>query len=613
MSATTSPSRGSILRHRVAPALVAFAGFACTQLPALVTPAAPTAGAPLAAKTAAPHDSIPRIVQYPATLPRLDPAAPSESYSVVVHNVPVQELLFSLARDAKLNVDIFPGLSGSVSLNAVDQTLQQLLERISRQAEIRWQLDGPNLSVMPDNAYLRNYRVDYVNIARDTAGSTSVTTQIATAGSSSGGVGNALASGGNNSQTRIDSQGRNRFWETLEKNLRDILHENDKMLPDGSSETVIERSDQQSTTGTGSASGGGRGRTTSSAARSAQAAIAASPNPAVLAQTGNTVVRRTTFREAAKVIANPEAGMMSIRATSRQHDRVQEFLDQVMARAQRQVLIEATIVEVELSDGYQQGIDWSALPLGAAGFRLAQRASGNIASPASSIIEIGYANPTSRAGNLSASVRLLESFGRVKVLSSPKLSVLNNQTAVLKVVDNSVYFSIKAEVTPAVQGAQPLVAYSTTVNTVPVGFVMNVTPQIDDNDSVLLSVRPTISRIVASVADPNPDLARASVANLIPVIRVREMESMLRIDSGNIAVMGGLMEDLLNSNENAVPFLGRLPLVGAAFQDRDDARRKNELVVFLRPVVLHDADLDGDYAAYRGTLPDGGMRHRGPL
>ena len=591
------------LRRRALAALLALVGSACVQAPPTVV------AAPAAVKAQSARDLIPQPVKFAAALPQLDPAAPSESYSVVVHNVPVQELLFSLARDAKLNVDIFPGLSGSVSLNAVDQTLQQLLERISRQVDLRWQLDGPNLSVMPDSPYLRSYRIDYVNMARETSGSTAVTTQIATTSAATA-SGNVLAAAGNNSQMRIESQARNRFWETLEKNLRDILHETDKILPEGSSETVIERNEQQATTGTGSAPHPGRGR---GAAAAPSTGLATSVNPMVLQQAGNTVVRRTTFREAAAVIANAEAGLMMVRATRRQHDRVQEFVDQVMARAQRQVLIEATIVEVELADGYQQGIDWSALPLGRAGFRLVQRAAGNIAAPPSSYIELGYSNAASASGNLNASVRLLESFGRVRVLSSPKLSVLNNQTAVLKVVDHSVYFSIKAEVTPAVQGAQPLVAYSTTVNTVPVGFIMNVTPQIDDNDGVLLSVRPSISRIIASVADPNPDLARASVANLIPVIRVREMESMLRIDSGNIAVMGGLMEDLANNNDNAVPVLARVPVLGAAFQDRDDLRRKNELVVFLRPIVLHDTDLDGDFEAYRSALPEGALHRRSQM
>ncbi|HUW38340.1 MAG TPA: pilus (MSHA type) biogenesis protein MshL [Rhodocyclaceae bacterium] len=524
--------------------------------------------------------------------PDTSPAAKALTYSIVVKDVRTRDLLFSLARDAKLNIDIYPGIDGTVSLNAVDQTLEQILKRIARQADIRWELDGPNLSIMPDTPYLTIYRVDYVNISRDTSGTTMVTTQIASAGipgsaSPSGG------SGGNNSQTRIDNSARNHFWETLERNLKDILHETDKILPEGSSETVIEHSDRQASTGTGAvaAAAGKRSR--------AQPGIAASPNPVTLQQAGTTLVRRTTFREAASVISNPESGVLNVRATARQHEKIREFLDQVMARAQRQVLIEATIAEVQLSDNYQQGIDWSALPLGNVGFRLIQRAVGAVAAPPSSIFEIGYSNPTSRAGNISGSVRLLESFGTVRVLSSPKLSVINNQTAVLKVVDNSVYFSIKADVTPGVSGTQPLVAYTTTLNTVPVGFVMNVTPQISEDDTVLLNIRPSVSRIIGTVADPNPDLARANVTSLIPVIRVREMESMIRVENGNIAVMGGLMEDSLSNNDNGVPGLSRLPLVGAFFQNRDDTRKKTELVVFLRPIVVHGAVMNGDKTGSR--------------
>ena len=538
--------------------------------------------------------NIPRPVQHAAVLPKPAPALKSETYSVVVNNVPVQELLFSLARDAGLNVDVHSGISGNVTLNAIDQTLQQLLNRIGKQADMRWELDGPNLSVMPDSPYLRSYRVDYVNIWRDTSGTTTVTTQIASPGTPGGNPG-ASGSGGNNSQTKIENSAKNHFWETLERNLRDILHETDKRLPEGSSETVIERSDQQATTGTGGNTASGRNKN--------PPALIANPGPATLQQAGTTVVRRTTFREAAAVISNPESGVLIIRATERQHDRIQEFLDLVMSRAHRQVLIEATIAEVQLSENYQQGIDWSALPLGSAGFRLIQKAAGNIAAPPSSILEIGYNNPSSRFGNIGSSVRLLESFGTVKVLSSPKLSVVNNQTAVLKVVDNNVYFSIKADITPGVSGTQPLVAYTSNPNTVPVGLVMNVTPQINDNDTVLLNIRPSVSRIIGSVADPNPDLAKANISNLIPIIRVREMESMIRVDSGNIAVMGGLMEDSVNNNDNAVPGLSRLPLLGGLFQNRDDAIKKTELVVFLRPIVIRDADINGDYLAYREQLP----------
>ena len=144
---------------------------------------------------------------------------------------------------------------------------------------------------------------------------------------------------------------RNRFWDTLVQNIKDILKETDKTLPEGSSETVVQQADTQSTTGTGAPAG--------AAPRGATAGIAASPAPATVQTAGSTMIRRTTFREAASVIANSETGLLSIRATSRQHEKIQEFLDQVLTNAKRQVLIEATVVEVLLNSNYQPGIDWS--------------------------------------------------------------------------------------------------------------------------------------------------------------------------------------------------------------------------------------------------------------
>jgi general secretion pathway protein D len=113
--------------------------------------------------------AIPAPVQQTVALPKPKPAPKVETYSVVVNNVRVQELLFALARDAKLNVDIHPGIEGAVTLNAIDQTLQQLLTRIAKQVDLRWELDGPNLAVMPDSPFLRTYRVDYVNMSRDSS------------------------------------------------------------------------------------------------------------------------------------------------------------------------------------------------------------------------------------------------------------------------------------------------------------------------------------------------------------------------------------------------------------------------------------------------------------
>jgi general secretion pathway protein D len=132
---------------------------------------------------------------------------------------------------------------------------------------------------------------------------------------------------------------------------------------------------------------------------------------------------------------------------------------------------------------------------------------------------------------------------------------------------------------------------------------MNVTPQISENDSVLLNIRPSISRRYDWADDPNPALKEKNITNRIPVIRTREMESVIRVENGNIAVMGGLMEDSLENTDNVVPGASRIPIVGSIFQNRDDTRKKTELVIFLRPIVIKEASLAGDYTAFRDKLP----------
>ena len=532
--------------------------------------------------------------------------AKTETYSVSVNNVPVQEILFALARDANLNIDIHQGISGAVTLNAIDQTLPQLLNRIAKQADIRWELDGPNLEVMPDSPYLRNYRVDYINMSREANGSVSISTQIGATSANITTTGSGtLASGSNVSTTKIDNSAKNRFWESLDKNLKEILHESDKILPEGSSETVIERNDQQATTGTGSATpANGRSR-----AGSGQNNIAGSANPATLQQQGTTVVRRTTFREAASVITNAEGNIIVVRATARQHEKVQEFLDQIMSNARRQVLVEATIAEVRLSDRYQQGINWQSLrtlrnPPGSAGFSLAQNAtgldsSGNVANPfaaAGTGLLLNYVAP---GLGISATISLLETFGNVSVLSSPKISVLNNQTALLKVVNNVVYFEIQA--TTSQGNYTSLTTVSTTPRSVSVGLVMTVTPQISENGTVLLNVRPSISRINGYKSDPNPNIP-TGLSNLVPEIETRELESLLRLNNGEIAVMGGLMQDAVDNTSNGVPGLSSLPIIGNLFKQRNDSSTKTELVIFLRPVIINDPSINGDYKTFRDPL-----------
>jgi MSHA biogenesis protein MshL len=137
---------------------------------------------------------------------------------------------------------------------------------------------------------------------------------------------------------------------------------------------------------------------------------------------------------------------------------------------------------------------------------------------------------------------------------------------------------------------------------VPVGFVMNVTPQIGEDDMVVLNVRPTVSAMTGTVRDPNPDLATAGVVSEVPVIQSREFESVLRVPSGSISVLGGLMQDRIKFSREGLPILSRIPVLGDAVSLRNDVTEKSELVIFLRPIIVRD--FENDLIAYRSLLPE---------
>jgi general secretion pathway protein D len=521
----------------------------------------------LRAEEPAPSGTVPAPVQISTILPQPKPTSRPETYSVVVNGVKVQELLFALARDAKLNIDVHPGITGTVTLNAIEQTLPQLLSRISKQADMRWELDGPNLIVMPDSPYLHTYRIDYVNMERTSTGTVGVSSQIGTAtGGAGGGAGGA--GGGNSSSTTVLNTSNNKFWATLEKNIKDILHETDKVLPTGMPQPA--------------------------AAQAPGAPGGAAPAP---------TVPNVSFREAAAVIVNAEASVVIVRATSRQHEKIQEFLDQVLANAKRQVLIEATIAEVQLNNQYQQGIDWSVLRTrGLTSVAVNQDSPRTVSGLPSAP---GFPNLLTVAGtrgNIAGVLQLLESFGNVRVLSSPKLSVLNNQTALLRVVDNIVYFNVQVSLAAGSINTVSTTAVNTTPVTVPVGFVMNVTPQISENDTILLNVKPTTTRLVKFVPDPNP-IFTGGLQNLVPQLRMREMESLIKVNSGQIAVLGGLIEDSVNDVEDTIPIINSIPFIGSLFSSRNRNNTKTELVIFLRPIVVKDPSIDGDFRSFRTMIP----------
>ncbi|TVO57485.1 pilus (MSHA type) biogenesis protein MshL [Denitromonas halophila] len=522
---------------------------ACAQAPKPATPRGHLKTEDVQAAVTPIAAPIPAPVQRSFTLPPPKPAVKADTYSVVVRDVDVRELLFALARDAKLNVDVHAGLAGRVTLNAINQTLPQLLERISHQVDMRYEQNGPNLVVMPDTPFLRAYKIDYVNISRAVTGTVATNTQIAT---QSGTAATTAQGGGNISSIRIENTSLNQFWVSIEKNIQDLLKETDKVLP------------ATPATKEGDTPGG--------------------------------------FREAASVIINRETGVINARATARQHARVRDFIDRVAASARRQVMIEATIVEVSLNDGYQQGIDWSHL--GGTNFGFQRPSLGSNVGSSTTPFSITYLS-----NNLSIDIDLLEAFGTVKVLSSPRLSVLNNQTAMLKVVDEFVYFNVKAE-TVSTANVDSRTTFTTTPQSVSVGLVMSITPQVSDTGEITLNVRPTISSISDLKEDPNPNLAAANIKNLVPQIRTREIESVLRLRSGQVAVLGGLMEDRIDYKTGRVPLVGSVPLFGEVFTSRDNATQKTELVIFLRPIMVGDGPLPANLAEH---LPDATFFARNPV
>jgi MSHA type pilus biogenesis protein MshL len=518
-------------------------------------------------------------------IPALSPPklkAPVPTYTVVVNDVPVKELLFSIARDTQYNIDLYPGISGNVSLNAVQEPLPAILDRIARQANLRYEMNGRTVSIMPDTPYVKTYTVNYVNVARNTTSSVGVAAQIASTGGGIGtGTGNTSSStnAGNSSTTTVASQSNNDLWTVLADNIRTILagtravtQSNDERAARLDAEKA-ERAERVSQAEAASKAGAG-------AANLFTAAFANQP-----AGDGKY-----------DVAVNPVAGTVTVLGTAKQQELVQQYLDRVMQSAQRQVLIEATIVEVTLKDQYRAGIDWSKALQGTTGWTINTLGGGTnaLAGALSPFIQATYTN--SGNNGFTAAIDLLESFGKTKVLSSPKLMALNNQTALLKVVDNLVYFSVQSQ-----QGAlsssgsvlQPA-TFTTTAHTVPIGVVMSVLPQINENGMVSLTVRPTISRKVGSVDDPNPDLEKAGVKNSIPVIQVREMESLLQVRSGQTVVLGGLIQDDSNNARDGLPGLSRPEGIGALFGQHERINSQTELVIFLRPTVISNPTLDSD-------------------
>jgi general secretion pathway protein D len=613
-------------------------------------------------KPVASRKSIPALVKTSPTAPVFSGEKGSDTYDLVVTGQPVRDVLFALARDSGLNMDVDADVSGYITMTALDQTLDAILERIGKQVDIRVEAVGDAILIRADKPYQKIYHVDFLNISRTYS-----------SGAASSGVG-----GG---QGAVSSNATNDFWANIETSIEAIL---------GS---------YQSNAGT-------------------DGLVANLQNEEEATRAAEIQGARTRVEGDPYHNLNPETGVLVVYAPERLQKQVREFLDSVLSIAKRQVLLEATVVEVVLNNQYVQGIDWSlfnhlaedglALYQGAVGGpaaalrtitreftetrnnvdsggyykippggtaedarRNAEKAArdfyaevagaGNVITDRTYTITpvtgadgstiIGYNLSASasaeqlneiaterlaggltpnqpgsgglfsaayRAGDLSAAVQLLDTFGDAKVLSSPRISALNYQPALLRVVDQEVYFNIEVtdeinETTGNVTGR----TYDVTENTVDVGFAMNVLPQINADGEIILNLKPSVTRVLDYRAVPSPvgfgTTEGSSNSNFVPITRVRELESVISLRDGEVAVLGGLLEDRTADNNSSVPGLSRLPGIGAIFEKKNEQTFKTEFVVFIRARVIKNPSLNGDYSDFKHLLPNSDfiMRERG--
>jgi len=307
-----------------------------------------------------------------------------------------------------------------------------------------------------------------------------------------------------------------------------------------------------------------------------------------------------------QVIVNPGPGLIMVRGGSEQLRLVEDYLRRTELIMQRQVVLEAKILEVALNEGYQQGINWSDL----------QRASSVTAadglpadftaqSLAGQVIQTsdigGLFSATFREGSFTALIELLGTQGNVQILSSPRISTVNNQKAVIKVGTDE-FFVTDIDFDDENSTVTGSDSTSTSVELTPFfsGISLDVTPQIGEDGNITLHVHPSVSQV--NDQEKIITIGERDVTLPLAASTVRETDSVVRAESGQIVVIGGLIQNTSEDTNSSVPFFSEVPLVGELFKQRRFESRKSELVILLRPVVAQTSTMNADVSASRERM-----------
>jgi len=470
------------------------------------------------------------------SIPGLDNDIEQESrFDISVANAPASVFFMSLVSDTDVNMIVHPSVSGTISLDLKKVTISEVLDLTREVYGYEYKKTGNGYIVLPARIQSRIFHVNYLNISRDGESSMTVSSgQIASSNSndSAGSDSSGGSSGTSTSQSSsIKTTSKANFWAALQGTITAIV-------------------------------GQGEGRS---------------------------------------VVIDQHAGLVIVRAMPGELRDVEEYLSDAQENLQRQVILEAKIIEVRLNDGFQSGIDWAALSessgenlfLGqtgiAGGNATLYDSSGNLNSAAalSGLGLSGFGNLLAVGGssdNFAALLRLLSTQGEVQVLSSPRVSTLNNQKAVIKVGSDE-FFVTEVSSTTSTGAASTVTTPDITLTPFFSGIALDVTPQISSDDEVILHIHPSVS----DVNDQTKNITLGGQTQQLPLAlsTVRESDSVVKARSGQVVVIGGLMQNRTANDDGGVPGLSSVPVLGNLFSQTSKQNTRSELVILLKPIVAN--------------------------
>lgn len=536
---------------------------------------------------------VPPLKSYVAPVSSNVKAMPLVSVSVN-QSVPLRDVLFELAKQADYDIELDPNIRGSIIFTARNRPFDVVISRIAEVSGLRYKFDADVLRVEVDSPYHKTYKIDYLNYVRSNSGS--IRNSVAVVSGDGADTGSGF---------EATSESESDFWGELETNLNQILRSSRAALMTSSDPALV-------ASATPDIAGASDAVLDISSLPVDSGDSFATPAPSTTS--GATAVASGSFA------VNRQAGLVSVYGSERAHKEVSDYLTELKKAMTAQVLIEAKILEVSLTDQFSQGIDWQALQIsggegvlefgsGAGVAATATTLGSVVPDPANTAIRPALSTVENNnfvvgflGNDIQALVQAMSGFGTVRALASPRLTVLNNQSAILNVATNRVFFEIDTETETTEFGS--ITSIDTEIRNVPEGILVNVQPSINlEQQTISMAVRPTITRVVNSVQDPG---VVSTVPSAIPELNVQEIDSVIQVKSGQPVVMGGLLQDRVESRREAVPVLGEVPMLGSLFRNQGDSIIKTELVILLKATIMNGGQNvdDTDRDLYRSFAQD---------